>query len=230
MNRLTLHEFADREALAAALTGHVGTILEQAVAARGESALCVSGGRTPILFFETLSKLDLDWEAVTILLADERWVPETNSRSNAALVREHLLHENAARARFLPFYQSGMSIENGAVAFANRISQLKLEVVVLGMGEDGHTASLFPDAPEINDALAEEALAVLVTRPASQPEARITLSAKKLKSAANVILHIEGQSKRVVLEKAALEGAVKDMPIRKFLGNFQDPLQVYWSP
>ena len=71
---------------------------------------------------------------------------------------------------------------------------------------------------------------MLVTRPASQPEARITLSAKKLKSAANVILHIEGQSKRVVLEKATLEGVVKDMPIRKFLGNVQDPLQVYWSP
>ncbi|MGI9371503.1 MAG: 6-phosphogluconolactonase [Hyphomicrobiales bacterium] len=230
MSGFEFNEFADKRALATVLADYVGDVLTQAILKNGRASLVVSGGRTPMQFFEALSCLELKWNEVTVLLADERWVPETHARSNTAFVRENLIKGSAARAHFLPFYSEGISVEEGATQLSHQLEKISLDMVVLGMGEDGHTASLFPDAPAIAQALAKDAPSVLVARPTSQPEARITLSVQKLKSAAHIALHIEGQLKRDVLEQAALDGAAHEMPIRPFLQNDKNPLQVFWCP
>ena len=222
--------FPDREVLAKALARDVAAALSARLAVQVEAMLAVSGGSTPGLFFAELSKAGLDWSRVIVTLVDDRWVPEASPRSNAALVRRHLLVNNAAAARFIPLYNGAASPQAGRAAIEAQFAQLPLSLAaaVLGMGEDGHTASFFPGGDRLAMALAPaQGQSVEAMNAPNAGEPRITLTLPVLLKADLLALHIEGEGKRVVLEQALAEGPVEAMPVRAVLRH--DP-KIYWSP
>lgn len=190
--------------------------------------LVVSGGSTPVPFFKALAAKPLPWERVEITLADERWVDEQSDDSNAKLVREHLLQGAAAAAHFEPLTSEAGTPEEGVSDVSECALSLSwpASAVILGMGGDGHTASLFPDSLELGLALATEEPLVAVRTP-SQPQPRITFSADRLHQARRHILHITGDDKRAVLAKALSGDDMRQLPIRAFLSC---PLAIYWAP
>ncbi len=211
--------FENRESLASALAADVAEALVQQVAAKGKACLAVSGGNTPKLFLETLSRIDIPWRQVVITLVDERKVPETSPRSNAALVRENLSQNKAAAAEFVPLFDN-LQAQNVPV----------FDVAVLGMGNDGHTASFFPCGNTLAEALdphAKQRIVELSAPGAGEP--RLTFTLPSLLQASLLCLHIEGQSKRNVLAQALGAGDTEAMPIRAVLRS-QKPLTLYWCP
>ncbi len=227
-----LRTFADGQMLAQALAGHVALALEQRIARDGRAALAVSGGRTPLRFFDALASRDMDWSAVDITLVDERWVDETSPRSNARLLREHLLQGAAGAARFLPLYASAATPEAARAQLETRLSVLPLPfaAVVLGMGEDGHTASLFPGGDRLAQALDPAGTSLIETlRAPGAEEPRITLTLAAIASAQSVALHIEGEAKRRVLE-AALADESAALPIATVLSQCTHPATIFWCP
>jgi len=217
-----------RDQLALQLTEAVAEALRIDLTRQDNALLVVSGGSTPVPFFEALAACDLPWERLQVTLADERWVAEDAEDSNARLVREHLLQGPAAAASFVSLTTADATPEQGAVAVAERVAGLAwpASVVILGMGGDGHTASLFPDSQELPLALATDAPAVAVRSP-SQPQPRITLSADRLHQARRHVLHITGDDKRGVLARALSGDDARELPIRAFLAC---PLATYWAP
>ena len=227
--QLVTHDFADSDALALALARAVAGDLVRAIAARGSALLAVSGGRTPLKFFRALAQQQIAWDKVTITLVDERWVPPTHARSNAGLVLAQLLHGDAAAAQFVPLYESGVAEPEGAFAAVSmRIGELRLpfDAVVLGMGDDGHTASFFPDGDHLAAALDPHGKArVLAMRAPAAGEPRITLTLPVLVGAHALYLHIEGTRKREVLQAAQSDPA---LPISAVLQHARAPIQIYW--
>ncbi|MGE4532956.1 6-phosphogluconolactonase [Halomonas sp.] len=217
-----------RKRLAAQLAEAVAEALRADLARHDQALLVLSGGSTPVPFFAALADCELPWARVQVTLADERWVAEDAADSNARLVREHLLKGPAAAATFVPLTTADPTPEQGAAAVAERLEALAwpASAVILGMGGDGHTASLFPDSRELALALTTEAAAVAVRTP-SQPQPRITLSAERLHQARRHFLHITGGDKRAVLARALAGDDVRKLPIRAFLAC---PLATYWAP
>lgn len=211
--------FESRGSLSSALATDVANALQHHVRAKGSSCLAVSGGTTPKLFFETLSRFDIPWSRITVTLVDERQVSETNPRSNAKLVRENLLQNSAAGAEFVPLFENP-DAENIAT----------LDVVVLGMGSDGHTASFFPGGDNLSEALSSKTGKRIVEMSApTADEPRLTFTLPALLDASLLCLHIEGQEKRDVLNRALAEGPVEAMPVRAVLRS-KKPLTLYWCP
>lgn len=225
--------FGSKEDLALALAEAVADHLQAGIESRGVASLAVSGGTTPGKFFGALGKRkDVDWDKVMVTLVDERWVPETHDRSNAALVNERMLQGPAATARFIPLYTGGSEPDAAAIARANEL-QARLptpfDAVVLGMGNDGHTASFFPGGDTLEEALTAEGPVVAIRAPGAG-EPRVTLTLGRLLDAGAVFLHIEGEEKERVLARALGEGPVEDMPVRAVLRQTRTPVTVFWSP
>lgn len=223
--------FSTREDLAAALAKRVADVLRKAISARGTGFLAVSGGSTPAKFFAALSRQELDWNKVTVTLIDERFVPETSPRSNAALVQANLLVNNAARADFIGLYSEAADIEEG-VERANALLEdapFPLDAAILGMGPDGHTASFFPDAetlPQLLDPASDHTVMPVIAESAGEP--RLTLSLARIVASGFLALHIEGREKRDVLDAAIEEG--RPLPIRAVFEHAPGTVQVYWAP
>ncbi len=217
-----------RQQLAEQLAEAVFQALHEDLEHQERALLVVSGGSTPVPFFKALAAKSLPWERIDVTLADERWVDEQSSDSNATLVREHLLQGDAAHANFIPLTCSAATPEEGVEEVTKRTASLTwpASVVILGMGGDGHTASLFPDSQELGLALATDEPLVAVRTP-SQPQPRITFSAGRLHQARRHFLHITGDDKRAVLAKALNGDDVRQLPIRAFL---TCPLAIYWAP
>jgi 6-phosphogluconolactonase len=214
------------DGLAASIAGQ----LDQRLSVAPRASLILSGGNTPVPLFRSLQGSPLDWSRVDVSLADERWVEETDSRSNAALVREHLMQGAVAQARFVSLKQPGESPETALPAIERGLDSCTWppDALVLGMGNDGHTASLFPDAPELPAAMDNTSARALVMHPASQPLARVTLAPALLVSARYTVLLIQGEEKLQTLARACSDPqAVMDMPIRLFL---KPGLHIYWCP
>nr|WP_209740338.1 6-phosphogluconolactonase [Aureimonas populi] len=233
-DRHKLHEYADREALAEALAAGVGAVLAGGLATRGSAILAVSGGSTPRLFFETLARAEIDWQAVTVLLVDERWVPAGHERANATLVHRHLLQGPAAAARFEPYYTEGLGAPEGAARLSQLFGHLArpIDALVLGMGADGHTASFFPGADRLAEALdpATPRLFEAVEAPGAG-EPRVTLTLPPIVEARFLALHIEGEEKRRVLAQAQAPGPWEALPVRAVLRSPRaHPIEIFWAP
>jgi 6-phosphogluconolactonase len=229
----TLHSFENGPALAEALADKVATTLAESIASRGSATLAVSGGSTPKAFFEALSKKPLDWSNVSVTLVDERFVPEDNPRSNHLLVATHLLQNEAREAEFIPLYQPEETIEAAAAVATDAVSEIgtPLDVVILGMGADGHTASFFPGGDNLEDALdLELPPRVLTMEAAGAGEPRLTLSFSSVADAGLLVVHIEGAEKKAVLEKALKGQDEAEMPIRAVLERAETDVEIYWAP
>jgi 6-phosphogluconolactonase len=210
------------------LAVRVADELRAALAKAGRATLAVPGGTTPGPFFADLSQADLDWPGVSVMPTDERLVPEDSDRSNIHLIRDTLIRNRAGDARVVSLLGSEASAPTSAAIRERLGAVLPIDVLVLGMGADMHTASLFPDAPELPQALAEDAPPLLVIHPASQPEARLTLTAPVLRSAAAVHILITGSEKAAALEKALAGGPVPEAPIRAVLTS-SAPVTVHYA-
>ena len=224
-NALKIKEYADRDMLAIGVADTLASELESCLFNHDFASFAVPGGTTPGPIFDALCGVDLDWSRVHVLPTDERWVPEDHERSNARLIRERLLSDRAANARYISLYREGSEPEEALEAIAETLTpKLPLSLLVLGMGGDMHTASLFPKAPGLEAALGRKAGPVAVMRPETQPETRISLTAPVLDGAMSKHLVITGTDKREALEKA--RGlAPEEAPIGAVLSE----ITVHWA-
>lgn len=238
MHHSNEHRFPDAHALARALAGEIQVELQEAIAARGHASLVVSGGRTPVALFNQLAGELLPWDMVWVTLADERWVDVHDAASNERLVRVELLQRHAAAASFVGLKNAAATPEEGAEWAWRSLSRIKrpFDVVLLGMGDDGHTASLFPPTPTNPSPHLAQALntstppaCVAMQAPVS-PQARISMNLNALLDARRIILHIQGQTKWSVYQAAQARGATAALPVRAVLHQQIVPVEVFWSP
>lgn len=200
---MNLIEYPDSEMmmidLAQTLVGELNTCLMK----HEWASFAVPGGTTPGPIFDVMCAANLDWDRVHVMLTDERWVPEDSPRSNTRLLRERLLVDRAAAAQYVPLYADAETPEEALDGLSEGIArELPISVMLLGMGADMHTASLFPGADRLADGLAEDAPCLLPMRADGAPEPRITLTAPVLKGAMSRHLVIIGADKRAALERA----------------------------
>ncbi len=222
---MRLETYPDRDLmmlrLADIIAGQLGDFLRR----DGRATLSVPGGTTPGPIFDTLSGVDLDWANVSVVLNDERWVPESSDRSNTRLLRQRLLRGRAAQARLIPLYAPAETPEEMLPALEDGLRpHLPISVLLLGMGVDMHTASLFPGADRLEEALSSTAPLLLPMRAEAAGEPRVTLTAPVLKAAFHTHVLITGAEKRTALEKA-MTLAAEQAPIRAVL----DTATVHWA-
>lgn len=225
------HRFPDRGALALELAQRVARDLRARIADAGSASLVVSGGSTPRPFFDQLCRQTLPWDRVRITLADERWLPADHPDSNERLVREALLRDHAHEATLIGLKTPHATPEEGREACEQALSAIPrpFDVVVLGMGGDGHTASLFPDAAELAAGLdpASER-ACLAVHPPAAPHPRMSLTLPALLDARRLVLHITGDGKWQVYQQALAPGPADELPVRAVLRSGQ--VEVWWAP
>ncbi|HKT77835.1 MAG TPA: 6-phosphogluconolactonase [Sphingobium sp.] len=225
----TEHLFIDGALAAADMARRIATILEDAIAARGVASIALSGGRSPRPVLEALSGAALDWSKVVVTLVDERWVAPDHADSNERLMHETLLQGPAA-ARFLGMKNEAADAYAGQAACEAAFAALPwpLDIVLLGMGEDGHTASLFPEAAELAEGLSTKAMTIAVTPPAA-PHQRMSLTASAILKSRHVFLQIGGAAKKAVYDRALEGGPVEELPIRLALCQHGVSVEVWIS-
>lgn len=224
------HRFPDGAAAAIALAEAIAGRLNAAISARGTALIALSGGRSPAAVFQALRDRTLDWNKVVVTQVDERWVPTDHPDSNSLLISSHLLIGPAAQARFVAMKNDAPNPHAGQdeCEAALRALPRPFDLVLLGMGEDGHTASLFPQAPELAEGLTTDALCLAVTPPAA-PHPRMSLSLSGLLDSRLLLLQIGGEAKEAVYRQALREGPVEEMPVRAVLRQSRVPVEVWIS-
>ncbi|MAC78607.1 MAG: 6-phosphogluconolactonase [Rhodobacteraceae bacterium] len=222
---VSLETYQDREILAMDVADKLASELRAALSHEDVVSLAVAGGTTPGPIFDVLCDVDLDWDRVRVLPTDERWVPQDDPRSNARLIRERLLVGRAAKATYVPLSVDGKEPDDVLAELEAQIAPLlPLNVVVLGMGGDMHTASLFPGTPGLSEALAADAPILAVLKPDSQPEVRVSLTARVLRDAIHRHIVITGADKRAALDKA--RGLpLEEAPVRAILNG----TTIHWA-
>lgn len=213
----------------------VGTLvaetLKKAIAERGYATLVVSGGSTPAPVFRALSTYALPWDQITIFLADERWVSSAHPDSNERLVRENLLSGPASAATFESYPFSNQSVDCDAAQMEKMFGEKKepYDMVLLGMGEDGHTASLFPGSSQLQTGLDEaSAVSFLALTPTNADHERISMTLPRILNSRHIALLLQGNRKLSVYHKA-LEGTdIEAMPVRGVLLQQRVPVSVHW--
>ena len=218
------------DSLATDLCRSIGEILTETIRTRGRASMALSGGITPIPLFKELSLLNIDWMKVDLTITDDRWVDSKNADSNELLVRTHLIKNKASKVNFIPLKNNAKTAKDGQKNSEEMLKNITLpfDVVVLGMGSDGHTASLFPCSDELSEAMNLNNLNCLIsTSPKTASYERLSLTAKVIIDAKNIFLHLNGSSKLHTLESAMEYKDSSKMPIYTFLEN---GLSIYWSP
>ncbi|MBV1873659.1 MAG: 6-phosphogluconolactonase [Gammaproteobacteria bacterium] len=228
------HFFPNRELLTQALCEQLSARITTAIKLRQKAKLALPGGTTPIPLFEELAKQTLDWPSVTLTLTDERWVPNNHQDSNELLLRQHLL--NKVNPHFIPLKTPPASPEAGQPQAEYNLGEncLPLDVCVLGMGNDGHIASLFPTAPEINIATSplnnQHCIAV---NPPNTPQARISLTLNTIMEARELVLLFVGESKQEIYQTALTLSSRNEflgLPVGFILHQQKVPVHIYWAP
>jgi 6-phosphogluconolactonase len=223
--------FETREEASIAAASEIEAALARRLEQQSEASLVVSGGTSPVLCFAELAARPVAWQRVHVLLSDERCVPPSDDDSNEKLIRETLLQGNAAEASFHPFYDGTAAVEQPCDAMEEIIRTLPFPFAcsLIGMGEDGHFASLFPDAENLTQGLDADGsqLCLPVNTPAS-PHPRITLTLAALSRSDVVVLLFFGAAKRDVYERAKAES--NGYPVSRLLLQKRAPVHVFWAP
>lgn len=230
---IQFYAYSSVDELAEQLADHTACLLAAALDSRKKAGLVVSGGSTPAPLFSRLAARELPWQHVVISLADERWVDTSDKASNEHLVRSLLLRDHAARARFIGLKNNAATAAAGEQACHESLRHLPrpIDLVILGMGEDGHTASLFPADERLAAATdMHSARNCLAVRPPDSSFARMTLTLPVLLDSRRIILHITGKRKKQVLEQAMAPGSPFEMPVRWILGQQTTPVEIFWAP
>jgi len=223
------HHFDSVSALDKGLADTVVSKLAQALESRGRASLVVSGGSTPKGLFALLSEAALDWAKVTVVLADERWVEADHDDANRRMVRESLLRGAASGATFISLADAYPDTDAALHDVERALADVdQFDVVILGMGLDGHTASLFPCSLELREGLSTDATA-LMTQPTTAPHKRISLSRKRLLATHYGALHIVGNEKRQVLKDAQKLGLQTIKPAAGFVEP-DGPFELWFAP
>jgi 6-phosphogluconolactonase len=225
--------FGTARALEVEVARGIAAQLGQAITARGQAGLLVSGGHSPVGLFEQLRKQMLDWSRVSIALVDERWVEPTDAGSNERMVRGALLRDGAAAARFFGLKNPAPSPDLGAAAAWSASAHIPrpVDVIVLGMGDDGHTASLFPGSPNLERALDPETPEGYCGMwSPSAPHARLSLNFSALLDSRRILIFLQGEAKLRTYAAACGPGPVEEMPVRAVLRQERVPVQVVWAP
>jgi 6-phosphogluconolactonase len=224
--RMNLVEYPDSEMMMLDLADALASELADHLRRDDRVSFCVPGGSTPGPVFDVLSEQALDWDRVTVFLSDERWVPAESPRSNTRLIMERLLVSKARAAQFVPLYAAAPTPEDYIDDLCTGLEpHLPITLLLLGMGADMHTASLFPGADRLEEALAVDAPVLVPMRGGGAPEPRVTLSARVLAAAMSTHIVITGEEKRAALEKA-LGLPVEEAPVRAVLSG----ATVHWAP
>ena len=219
-------EYADREMLAIDLANVLAGELENCLFQHDHASFAVPGGTTPGAVFDILCAADLDWSRVHVFLTDERWVPEDHPRSNARLVRERLLVNRAEKAVFVPFFRGGATPEDDMAEVAEAMAgELPVSLMLLGLGADMHTASLFPGAEGLEAALARDAAPVVPIRGGGATEPRVSLSLPVIRGAMDRHIVIFGGDKRQAMDRAVRTGDPMEAPAAAVLPG----TKVHWA-
>ena len=223
--------FETREEASAAAAERITRALKRRLEGQKAATLVVSGGTSPVQCFEALAHKDICWSRVGILPSDDRWVPGEHEDSNEKLVRNKLLVNGAASADLLPFYSADNSVEERAAALDQEIRfvPFPFACALLGMGADGHFASLFPDAENLDEGLDIESQTLcLPVHTEASPYPRITLTLSALARSDQIVLLFFGDDKRKVYEKAKAGNA--RYPVTRLLRQKRAPVYCYWAP
>lgn len=238
MNMLKEFFFEQRSHLLNTLVAECQDVLSEAISKHGSATMLLSGGTTPAPLYEALSKTDLNWKKIKVALVDERWVDESHSASNEALVKRSLLINNAKNVEFTTMKTTAATPAAGQAECEERYGRLPqpFSLAILGMGSDGHTASLFPGANGLKQALdlgnnqltaAISAKQSDVTGPNTE---RMTLTLSALLSTERLVILLTGEDKLAVFSEAQKPGAIEEMPIRGLLHQETTPVELYWAP
>jgi len=233
------NEGADAQSLAENLAGELVILINSVIAELGSAVIALSGGSTPKPLFQALADHAIDWSNVIVTLVDERWVPESHELSNAAFMQQHLLDALPQQAQFIPLYQTAQTVEASLPLVLDTYCKVTksdinapraFDIVILGMGGDGHTASFFPDANNVAELVAIDALAPLLTcsSPSTQVE-RVTWSLPRLLNTKFLALHFTGKAKLAVFEEAVAGSNPVELPIRSAIYQDHTPLNVYYA-
>ena len=221
---MNLQTYPDRELLVMGLADVLASELKNCLLVHPFASFVVPGGTTPGPIFDSLCAADLEWDRVHVMLSDERWVPEDHERSNGKLIKERLMVDRAEAAQFVPFYRDGMTPAEAAPGLSQELApEMPISLLLLGMGADMHTASLFPGAEGLDAMLAADAPLVVPVSVAGQ-EPRISFSGPALAGAMSKHLVIFGADKQAALERAMTLDPV-EAPIRAVL----DGMTIHWA-
>jgi 6-phosphogluconolactonase len=228
----TLHNFASQDALIGVLSKSIIDQLQEAIDQKDKASLIVSGGNTPKPLFKKLSEASLAWEKVSVGLCDERWIPSSDENSNENLVKTYLLQGNASKATFIGMYNEELSAHMSEKWCTQKMKEslFPFDVLVLGMGNDAHTASLFPDNVKLEKALDlnNEDLCIAI-EPTTAPYVRMSLTRSAILSAKHIYLHFEGLEKRAVYQEVIAGEDIYKMPIRSILNQDIKDVEVYYA-
>lgn len=228
----TLHSFKSQEALIEVLSKNIIDQLDEAIEERGKASLLVSGGSTPKPLFKKLSEASLQWDKVSVGLCDERWIPSSNKNSNENLVKTYLLQGNASKATFIGMYNDALNVHMAEKWCTKKMKEslFPFDILVLGMGNDAHTASLFPDNIKLKKAfeLDNDDLCITI-EPTTAPYMRMSLTRSAILSAKYIYLHFEGEEKLAVYGDVITGDDMYKMPIRSILNQDIKDVEVYYA-
>jgi len=225
--KANLRKFDTAAELNPIFAAEIAEKLQAGIDEKGSASLLVSGGNTPRPMFALLSEQDIEWSKVNIALVDDRWVPESDAASNGAMVKDALLINKAAAANFVAMKTEQEDAFEAVSSVTENLAHLTapFDVVILGMGEDGHTASIFPCCAQLDDALTTSKV-LMATEPTTAPHQRMTFTKSALLNSKQLYLHLVGESKEAVLNDVAAGDDERQKPIRAFLNQSDVPMTV----